>query len=100
MLNSHQNQHPHPHGGEVEKSTGHPDQRGTTTTTQKPAITQETIQPRVHEIQHEHIHREIHTHDVTHKIQPVRAVEVLPAKHYIQGADGKLVEVSEESLKM
>ena len=67
-------------------------------TTQAHAITQEILRPQVHEIQHQQVHREIHTHDVIHRVQPIRHVEVLPAKHYVQNADGNLVEVSKANL--
>ncbi|KAK0752979.1 hypothetical protein B0T18DRAFT_395740 [Schizothecium vesticola] len=67
------------------------------TTTHSPVI-QERITPQVHEIQHQQIHREIHTHDVIHTIQPIRQIEVLPAKHYVQDANGKLVEISKRDL--
>jgi hypothetical protein len=52
----------------------------------------------VHEIKEERIYREIHDHDVYHRIQPVYDVEVLPARHFVPGPDGNLVEVSEDKL--
>lgn len=51
-----------------------------------------------HEIIEERITRDIHTHEVRHVIQPVYEVEVRPARHYVPGPDGKLVEVSEKDL--
>lgn len=50
------------------------------------------------EIKEERIYREIHNYDVCHRIQPVYDVEVLPARHFVPGADGNLVEVSEDEL--
>ncbi|KAF2145677.1 uncharacterized protein K452DRAFT_295269 [Aplosporella prunicola CBS 121167] len=58
-----------------------------------PAVTHETVYPQVHHIREEHIFREIHTHDVFHRILPIIDVEVLPARHYVQDADGTRREV-------
>ncbi|KAI1081865.1 hypothetical protein F5B20DRAFT_588029 [Whalleya microplaca] len=63
-----------------------------------PAVTHETIHPHIHEIKEEQIYREIHNHDVYHRIQPIIDVEVLPARHFVPGPDGSLVEVSENEL--
>ncbi|KAI1469513.1 uncharacterized protein F4812DRAFT_470432 [Daldinia caldariorum] len=57
------------------------------TITYAPAVTHETIRPHVHEIMEEQIYREIHNHDVYHRIQPVYDVEILPARHFVPGAD-------------
>ncbi|KAI1213378.1 uncharacterized protein F4807DRAFT_470741 [Annulohypoxylon truncatum] len=62
------------------------------------AVTHETVRPYVHEIKEEQIHREIHNHDVYHRVQPVYDVEVLPARHFVPGSAGALVEVSEDDL--
>lgn len=60
------------------------------------AVVHETILPEVHEIREEQIYREIHTHDVHHQIQPIHHVEVLPARHWVPGPNGSLVEISEQ----
>ncbi|KAI6090988.1 hypothetical protein F4821DRAFT_227193 [Hypoxylon rubiginosum] len=67
-------------------------------TTHAPAVTHETIRPHIHEIIEEQIYRDIHTHEVFHRIQPVYDVEFLPARHFVPGSDGGLVEVSEDDL--
>ncbi|KAK0707292.1 hypothetical protein B0H67DRAFT_647488 [Lasiosphaeris hirsuta] len=63
-----------------------------------PAVTHETVKPVQHNVVEEQIQRETHVHDVYHRIQPVRDVEVLPARHHVQGADGALTEVHEKDL--
>ncbi|KAK4457338.1 hypothetical protein QBC42DRAFT_291672 [Cladorrhinum samala] len=68
------------------------------TTVAAPAVTHEVVKPKVHEIMHEQIERDVHEHHVVQKIQPVVDVEVLPAKHYVPGPDGRLVEVAEQNL--
>ncbi|KAF3067247.1 hypothetical protein GL218_08460 [Daldinia childiae] len=68
------------------------------TITYAPAVTHEIIQPQVHEILEEQIYREIHNHDVYHRIQPVYEVEILPARHFVPGPNGGLVEVPEDSI--
>ncbi|KAI0122802.1 hypothetical protein F4814DRAFT_438719 [Daldinia grandis] len=68
------------------------------TVTYAPAVVHETIRPQVHEILEEQIYRDIHNHDVYHRIQPVYEVEVLPARHFVPGPNGGLVEVTEDSL--
>ncbi|KAI1653432.1 hypothetical protein F4813DRAFT_257564 [Daldinia decipiens] len=68
------------------------------TITYAPAVTHETIRPQVHEILEEQIYREIHNHDVYHRIQPVYEVEILPARHFVPGPNGGLVEVPEDSI--
>ncbi|KAK0648024.1 hypothetical protein B0T16DRAFT_455530 [Cercophora newfieldiana] len=61
-------------------------------------VTQETVKPSEHEIIEEHVDREIHTHEVRPQIQSIIDREVLPARHYVQDDNGKLVEVAEEDL--
>ncbi|KAI8962149.1 hypothetical protein F5Y11DRAFT_366148 [Daldinia sp. FL1419] len=73
------------------------DKEGNTFRSKEP-VTHETIRPHVHEILEEQIHREIHNHDVYHRIQPVYEVEILPARHFIPGPDGGLIEVPEDSI--
>ncbi|KAK6953466.1 hypothetical protein Daesc_005770 [Daldinia eschscholtzii] len=68
------------------------------TVTYAPAVTHETVRPHVHEILEEQIYREIHNHDVYHRIQPVYDVEILPARHFVPGPDGRLIEVPEDAL--
>jgi len=63
-----------------------------------PAVTKEVVKPIVHERIEEHITRDIHTHDVYQKILPVRDVEVLPARHWVPGPDGQLVQVDEKDV--
>lgn len=46
----------------------------------------------------EQITRDIHTHDHYHYIQPVYELEVLPARHFLEDAEGGLVEVTEADL--
>ncbi|KAI2776112.1 hypothetical protein F4815DRAFT_365363 [Daldinia loculata] len=68
------------------------------TITYAPAVTHETIRPQVHEILEERIYREIHNHNVYHRIQPIYEVEILPARHFVPGPGGGLVEVPEDSI--
>ncbi|XXH05270.1 hypothetical protein Hte_011695 [Hypoxylon texense] len=68
------------------------------TTTYAAAVTHEAVRPHVHEIIEEQIHRDIHNHEVYHRVQPVYDVEFLPARHFVPGPDGSLVEVSEGNL--
>ncbi|KAK4169079.1 hypothetical protein QBC43DRAFT_284337 [Cladorrhinum sp. PSN259] len=68
------------------------------TTATAPAVTHEVVKPKVHEVLHEQIERDIHEHHVVQKIQPVIDVEVLPARHYVPGPDGRLAEVAEKDL--
>ncbi|KAK4225022.1 hypothetical protein QBC38DRAFT_457703 [Podospora fimiseda] len=68
------------------------------TTETAPAVTHEVVKPEIHEVMHEQIERDIHEHHVVQKILPVIDVEVLPARHYVQGEDGRLVEVKEAAL--
>ncbi|KAI0845944.1 hypothetical protein F5Y00DRAFT_272608 [Daldinia vernicosa] len=68
------------------------------TVTYAPAVTHETIRPQAHEILEEQIYRDIHNHDVYHRIQPVYEVEILPARHFVPGPDGGLVEVPQGSI--
>lgn len=63
-----------------------------------PAVTHETVEVRKHEIRHEVIDREIHTHEVHHRVLPVIDVQVLPAKHYVPGPDGRLIQVPESQI--
>ncbi|KAB5560113.1 hypothetical protein GE09DRAFT_78861 [Coniochaeta sp. 2T2.1] len=63
-----------------------------------PAVTKEVVKPIVHERTEEHITRDIHTHDVYQKILPVKDVEVLPARHWVPGPDGRLVQVDEKDV--
>jgi len=58
-----------------------------------PAVTHETIQPVVHEIQSKKITREIHNYDVIHREQPIKVVENLPPRHFIRSSSGTLTEV-------
>lgn len=58
----------------------------------------ETVRPQVHQIVQEQIHRDVHTYDHYHYIQPIRDLEVLPARHFIPNAEGQLVEVAEEDV--
>jgi hypothetical protein len=62
------------------------------------AVTKEVVKPVVHEQVEEHIMRDTHTHDVYHKILPVRDVEVLPARHWVPGPDGRLIQVDEKDV--
>lgn len=62
------------------------------------AVTHEVVQPQVHEIVEEQITRDFHTYDEYRYIQPVYELEILPARHFVEGVDGGLVEVSESDL--
>lgn len=61
-------------------------------------MTKEVVKPVVHEQVEEHISRHIHNHEVYHKILPVRDVEVLPARHWVPGPDGRLIQVDEKDV--
>jgi len=61
-------------------------------------VTAETVKPVVHEEIREEIHRDIHTHDEYHRIQPIKEVEVLPARHWVPGPDGRLMAVAEKDV--
>lgn len=61
-------------------------------------MTKEIVKPVVHEQVEEHITRHTHNYDVYHKILPVRDVEVLPARHWVPGPDGRLVQVDEKDV--
>ncbi|KAI1373340.1 hypothetical protein F4677DRAFT_219624 [Hypoxylon crocopeplum] len=63
-----------------------------------PSVIHETVRPHVHEIVAEQVYREIHNHDVYHRVQPVYDIEFLPARHFVPGPNGNLVEVAEEEL--
>ena len=52
----------------------------------------------MHEIREEQIHRDIHKHDIYHRVQPVYDIEVRPARHFVPGVNGELVEVPEADL--
>lgn len=69
-----------------------------TNTRYAPAVTKEVVKPVVHEKIEEHITRETHTHDYYTKILPVKDVEVLPARHWVPGPDGRLVQVDEKDV--
>lgn len=53
------------------------------TETLRPAVTQEVIQEHRIEIVQKEITREIHVHHYFTYVQPIRALEVLPARHFI-----------------
>ena len=60
---------------------------------QAPAVVQETIKQPVHEVQHRLYERDIHEHEIHHRILPVKEVEVLPARHFVEDAQGRRHEV-------
>ncbi|KAI1266212.1 hypothetical protein F5Y18DRAFT_382765 [Xylariaceae sp. FL1019] len=70
----------------------------TVETSQATTVTHETVRPHVHEIIQEQVTRDIHTYDVYHRIQPIYDVEVLPARHFVQGPDGRIEEVAAAEL--
>lgn len=71
----------------------------TVETKQARAVTHETVHQDVHEIRKEEITRDIHTHDVLHRVLPIRHVETLPSRHFVTTADGDgLVEVEEKDV--
>ncbi|KEF58255.1 uncharacterized protein A1O9_06181, partial [Exophiala aquamarina CBS 119918] len=53
------------------------------TETLRPAVTQEVVQEHRIEIVQEEVTREIHVHHYFTYMQPLRALEVLPARHFI-----------------
>jgi hypothetical protein len=60
----------------------------------KPAITHEVIKNNKTEIVQEEITREIHVHHYYTYTQPIKAVEILPARHFIvDGQTGEKVEI-------
>ncbi|KAK8139101.1 hypothetical protein PG984_002481 [Apiospora sp. TS-2023a] len=63
-----------------------------------PAVTHQHVQPQVHEIVTERIERHIHNYDIYPQIQPIYDLEILPARHFIEDAEGHRVEVSEADL--
>ena len=64
-----------------------------------PAVTHETITRKVHEIREEHIHKEIHNYHINHRVQPVIAYEILPARHFVC-VDGVYHEMDEKDLPL
>ncbi|KAK8050519.1 hypothetical protein PG994_012249 [Apiospora phragmitis] len=63
-----------------------------------PAVTHEHVRPQVHEVRKERIERHIHNYDIYPQIQPIYDLEILPARHFIEDADGNRVEVAESDL--
>jgi len=62
---------------------------------QRPAVTHETIVRHRTEVIQEAISRDIHVHHYYTYVQPIKVVEVLPAKHYfLDAATGKKTEVA------
>ncbi|ETI28668.1 hypothetical protein G647_01119 [Cladophialophora carrionii CBS 160.54] len=60
----------------------------------KPAVTHEVIKNNKTEIVQEEITREIHVHHYYTYTQPIKAVEILPARHFIvDGQTGEKVEI-------
>lgn len=68
----------------------HPDTKDVTVA--KP-VTHETIRRHNHEIRQEVIERDIHEYHEITRIQPVIERVVLPARHFIETADGRKVEI-------
>jgi hypothetical protein len=62
------------------------------------AVTYETIQPVIHNIQSEKITREVHNVDIYHRILPIKDVEILPARHFIRSQSGELKEIPPPTL--
>lgn len=61
----------------------------------QPAVTQERVIPQQHEIIQEAITRDIHVHHYYTYVQPVKVIEVLPAKHYSYNAKtGEKLEIA------
>jgi len=62
---------------------------------QRPAVTHETIVKHRTEVIQEAISRDIHVHHYYTYVQPIKVVEVLPAKHYfLDAATGEKTEIS------
>ncbi|OAP59647.1 hypothetical protein AYL99_06945 [Fonsecaea erecta] len=60
----------------------------------RPAVTHEVVKRNTKEIVQEEITREIHVHHYYTYTQPIKAVEVLPARHFLVDADtGEKVEI-------
>ncbi|KAK7951278.1 uncharacterized protein PG986_007006 [Apiospora aurea] len=68
------------------------------TTKQLPAVAHEHVRPEWREIREERIERHIHNYDIYPQIQPIYELEILPARHFIEDADGNRVEVAESDL--
>ena len=62
-----------------------------------PAVTHETIREDYHEIVEERITRDIHIDHIYHRVLPIKDIEVLPARHYVE-MDGEFKEVSENQI--
>lgn len=58
----------------------------------------EHVRPRVHEVREERIERHIHNYDIYPRIQPIYELEILPARHFLEDAEGHRVEVAEADL--
>ncbi|KAK8055409.1 hypothetical protein PG993_000636 [Apiospora rasikravindrae] len=67
-------------------------------TKQLPAVTHEHVRPEVREVREERIERHIHNYDIYPQIQPIYDLEILPARHFIEDADGNRIEVAESDL--
>lgn len=65
---------------------------------QAPAVVHETIVQPVHEILHEVTTRDIHQDHFYHRILPVQEVEVLPARHFVEDAQGGRHEMLAKNL--
>lgn len=63
-----------------------------------PATTHETIRQDLHEVEHRQITREIHEHHVFHRVLPIKDVEVLPAKHFVESENGQRIEIPESQI--
>lgn len=52
----------------------------------QPAVTRQVVIPQRHEVLQEAISRDIHVHHYFTHVQPIKVVEILPAKHYSYNA--------------
>lgn len=62
-------------------------------TTYNPPVVHETVKIQRHDIRQEVVHRDIHVHHEVTKIQPIIEQVLLPARHFVETADGSKVEI-------
>ena len=63
------------------------------------AVIHETLQPEISHVRHEMKHKDVHTHEIQHRVLPIKDVQVLPAKHFAPlGPNGELVEIDESQI--
>ncbi|KAI9732303.1 MAG: hypothetical protein M1834_001510 [Cirrosporium novae-zelandiae] len=63
-----------------------------------PAVIRVTIQKEIHHTQERRTSHETNTQDIYRRVLPVVDLRVLPAKHFISGVNGELVEIDEKDV--